>query len=389
MIPIRYNVRSLAVRKATTLATAGGVALVVFVLSAALMLSAGVRRTMGLSGEADVALVLRSGSHNELESNVDDAAVNLVLAAPGVRTTSASQALGVAEIIVVSALEKVGAEGVSNVQIRGVPENVFAFRPQVKVVAGRAPRPGSDEALVGQRIAGRFRGTGLGESFDVKKNRPVTVVGVFAADGSSLESEVWVDRETLRQAFGREGSVSSVRVKLDAPSKFDAFRAAVEGDKRLGLSAQPETTYYERQAEGTSVFITALGGLVSMFFSVGAMIGAMITMYAAVAGRQREIGTLRALGFSRRSILASFLVEAVALTLGGGVVGAAASTAMGFVHLSMLNAASFSEMVFSFDPTPAILGGALLVAVAMGVAGGFFPALRAARVSPVAAMRAL
>jgi putative ABC transport system permease protein len=379
MIPIRYNVRSLATRKTTTLATAAGVALVVFVLSAALMLSAGVTRTMALSGSPDVALVMRSGSDNELGSVVEEESVNLVLAAPGAKS-------GVAEIVAVTSLEKVGAEGVSNVQIRGVTENVMAFRPNVKIVAGRAPRPGSDEVLVGERIRGRFRGTALGESFDLKKNRPVKVVGSFTADGSTFESEVWADRETLRQAFGRAGSVSSVRVKLES-GKLEAFRANVEADKRLGLSVERETAFYERQSEGTSTFITGLGILVSVFFSVGAMIGAMITMYAAIASRQREIGTLRALGFTPRSILTSFLLESVVLTLVGGIVGAAASTAMGFVHLSMLNFASFSEIVFSFEPTPAILGSALLAAAVMGLTGGFFPALRAARVVPACAMR--
>jgi putative ABC transport system permease protein len=380
MIPIRYNVRSLAVRKTTTLATAGGVALVVFVLSAALMLSAGVTKTMARSGSPDVALVMRAGSDNELGSNIEESSVNLVLAAPGAKS-------GVAEVVVVTSLEKVGAEGVSNVQIRGVTENVMAFRTNVKIVAGRAPRPGSDEVLVGERIRGRFRGTGLGESFDLKKNRPVKVVGSFTAEGSTFESEVWADRETLRQTFGRAGSVSSIRVKLESPSKLDAFRANVEGDKRLGLSAERETEFYERQSEGTSTFIAGLGIIVTVFFSVGAMIGAMITMYAAIASRQREIGTLRALGFSPRSILVSFLLESVVLTLAGGIVGAAASTAMGFVRLSMLNFASFSEIVFSFEPTPAILGSALLAAAAMGLTGGFFPAVRAARVVPACAMR--
>jgi putative ABC transport system permease protein len=380
MIPIRYNLRSLAVRKTTTLAAAAGVALVVFVLGAALMLSAGIKKTMALSGSPDVALVMRTGSDNELGSNVEESSVNLVLAAPGATS-------GVAEVVVVTSLEKVGAEGVSNVQIRGVTENVMAFRPNVKLVAGRAPRPGSDEVLVGERIRGRFRGTGLGESFDLKKNRPVKVVGAFTAEGSTFESEVWADRETVRQSFGREGSVSSIRVKLESRDMLEAFRANVEGDKRLGLGVQRETEFYERQSEGTSTFIAGLGILVSFFFSVGAMIGAMITMYAAIASRQREIGTLRALGFSRRSILMSFLLESVVLTLVGGVVGAAASTAMGFVRLSMLNFASFSEVVFSFEPTPAILGTALFAAGVMGLAGGFFPAMRAARVLPARAMR--
>jgi putative ABC transport system permease protein len=192
----------------------------------------------------------------------------------------------------------------------------------------------------------------------------------------------------LRAAYGREGIVSSVRVHLESPAAFDAFKIGVESEKRLGLQAMRETDFYERQSEGTSKFVGILGTLIAVFFSIGAMIGAMITMYAAVANRQREIGTLRALGFSRRSILGSFLIESVVLALIGGLVGTVASIGMGFVKFSMMNFSSWSEMVFIFDPTPNILGFAIGFAGMMGLVGGFFPAIRAARVSPVAAMRA-
>jgi putative ABC transport system permease protein len=213
------------------------------------------------------------------------------------------------------------------------------------------------------------------------------VVGIMESGGSSYESEVWVDREVLRAAFGRQGGVSSVRVHLVSASAFDAFKASIEGDKRLGLMAERESDYYEKQSEGTSTFMGAMGTLIAVFFSMGAMIGAMITMYAAVAGRQREIGTLRALGFSRASILGSFLLEAVILALCGGLVGAIASLGMGQLHLSMMNMASWSEITFSFDPTPGIILRAMIFAGVMGLVGGFFPALRASRVSPVNAMR--
>ena len=261
------------------------------------------------------------------------------------------------------------------------------FRNEVHLVAGRPPKPGTDEALVGSRIRGRIQGLDLDQSFDVKKNRPVSVVGVFEAGGSAYESEVWVDREILRQAYGREGVVSSIRVKLDSPMKFDAFRAGVENDKRLGLQATRETVFYEKQSEGAAILIGALGTVVSIFFAIGAMIGATITMYAAVAHRQREIGTLRALGFSRTSILTSFLFEAVFLAALGGAVGAAASLAMGLVRFSMVNFASWSEIVFSFEPTPQVIVTALVFACGMGLIGGLFPAVRAARTSPLKAIR--
>ena len=387
MIPIRYNLRSLAVRKTTSIATALGVALVVFILASALMLSAGVKKTMTVGGQPDVAIVLRKGADNELSSVIDSAQVGTILGAPGVKRDDKGQPIGVGEIIVVGAMEKIGAAGVTNVQMRGVTADVMKFRPEIRIVAGRLPQPGSDEVIIGQRIRGRFKGTELDQSFELRKNRPAKVVGVFDSGGSSYESEVWVDIDTLRAAYRREAAVSSVRVRLDSPAAFDNFKNAMEGDKQFGYQALREVQYFEKQSEGTSKFLGVMGGMISVFFAIGAMIGAMITMYAAVANRQREIGTLRALGFSRLSILTSFLMESILLTFIGGLAGALASIAMGLVKFSMMNFASWSEIVFKFEPTPGIIGTSLLFAAGMGLLGGFFPAVRAARVSPVAAMR--
>ena len=214
------------------------------------------------------------------------------------------------------------------------------------------------------------------------------VVGVFSDGGSSFDSEVWCDLHTARTAFGREGYVSSVRVRLDAASKFDAFKALIEQDRQLGLNVQREADYYAKQSEMTADFLTIMGTMIAVLFSIGAMIGATITMNAQVANRQREIGTLRALGFSRSSILTSFLLESIVLAFLGGGVGAIASLGLQFVKITMLNAGTWSEIVFSFEPTPAILVRAVFLAGFMGVVGGFLPAIRAARVSPIEAMRA-
>jgi putative ABC transport system permease protein len=376
----------LAVRKATTAATALGVALVVFVLGSALMLSAGVKKTLAASGKEDVAIVLRKGSDAELGSSIEDSSIGTILAQPGIKQDG-GKPLGCAETVVVLAIEKVGIKGLTNVQVRGVTPESLTLRPTIKIVEGRPARPGSDEVIIGKRIAGRFKDVELNHSFDLKKNRPVQVVGVFVDNGSSHESEVWADRDTLRAAFGREGSVSSVRVRLESASKLDGFRIAVEQDKRLGLAVSRETVFYEKQSEGLAMFISIMGSLIAVFFSIGAMIGAMITMYAAVANRQREIGTLRALGFSRLAILTSFLMESTLLAAIGGIIGTATSMCMGMVSFSMINFASWSELVFTFDPTPKILITALIFSVGMGLIGGFFPAVRAARVSPIAAMR--
>ncbi len=386
MVPLKYNLRSLLVRKTTTAATAFGIALVVWVLASAFMLSESVKRTMANAGRADVAIVMRKGSDAELGSGVDDPQVGVIKSMPGVKRDG-NEPIGQGEIVVVAAMEKLGTDGVSNVQLRGVDEKVEKLRPNVKVVRGRKPTPGADEVMVGKAIEGRFKGVAMGQSFEIKKNRPVTVVGVFEDNGSSHESEVWLDRDVLKTSFGREGSVSSVRVVLESPAAFDAFQAAVEQDKRVGLMALRETVYYEKQSQGTSIFIQVLGGLIAVFVAFGAIIGAAITMYASIANRRREIGTLRALGFSRFGILVSFLIESTALALGGGIVGAVVSLGMGAVKVTMINFASWSEMVFTFEPTVPIIGSALGFAVVMGILGGFLPAIRAAGTSPLAAMK--
>jgi putative ABC transport system permease protein len=386
MIPIKYNYRNLVVRKTTTIAAAFGLALVVFVFAAAQMLGNGIKKTLGRSASPESAIVLRKGSSAEMESGIEENQVNLVLA-QAAQVGASKKPPGVGEVLVVILMDKLGTTGVSNVTVRGVTEDVFDFRTTAKIVEGRAPKPGSDEVVVGSGIRGRFKGLELGQSFDIKKNRPVKVVGVFDDDGSSFESEVWADIHAVRAAFGREGYVSSIRVRLDAASKFDAFKALVEQDRQLGLAVQREGDYYAKQSEMTADFLTIMGTMIAVLFSIGAMIGATITMNAQVANRQREIGTLRALGFSRRSILTSFLLESLVLAFLGGGVGAVAALGLRFVKITMLNAGTWSEIVFSFEPTPEILVRAIVLAGFMGVVGGFLPAIRAARVSPIEAMR--
>ena len=385
MIPLSYNLRNLAARKSTTFAAAFGLALVVFVFSAVQMLGNGIVKTLGRSADADSAIVMRKGATNELESFVDDPNVNLVLNDQAV--SSGSGPRGVAEVNGVVLLDKLGTSGISNVQIRGIGPGSVEFRRGIKLVAGRVPSPGSDEAMVGKAIRGRFKGVDIEQSFELTKNRPIKVVGVFEDGGSSNESEIWTDMDNVRTAFKREGFVSAIRARVE-PAKFDAFKTSVESNRQLNLQVLKESEYYEKQSEGVSLFIVAMGTIIAVFFSVGAMLGAMITMHAAVANRQREIGTLRALGFRRRTILLSFLVESIMLALLGGVIGGVCSLAMGLVKFSTVNWASFSEVVFSFEPTPGILIGAMVFATIMGILGGFFPAVRAARVSAVDAMRA-
>lgn len=389
MIPISYNVRSLLGRKTTSIATALGIGLVVFVLGSVLMLGNGLDKTLRATGRRDNAMVLRKGSDGELSSTIDNQTVGLILSAPGVQKDAEGKPLGAGEVVVVILLEKADDPGkLSNVTVRGTSENSLAVRPDIRVVDGRPPRPGTDEVMVGSALAGRFDGLELGGSFDLKKNRPVKVVGVFEAGGSAYESEIWADLDTVRTSFGRSAMVSSVIARLEAESKFDGFAVTVETDKSLGLNAMRESEYFEKQAGPMVGFLMGLGISIAILFAIGAIIGAVITMYGAVAQRAREIGTLRALGFSRFAILSSFLLESVVLALAGGLIGVLAALGMSFVKFSIVNFSTWSEIVFTFAATPKILLTALIVGAVMGFIGGFFPAIRAARMSPISAMRA-
>jgi putative ABC transport system permease protein len=384
MVPFRYNLRSTLVRKVTTAATALGIALVVFVFAAAQMLSEGVNRAMRSTGRTDTAIVLRKGSDAELSSGITNEQLALLRGQQGVRTGDGNGVIG--EIVIVASLPLADdPSGISNIMIRGVPAEGMKFRPEVKIVSGRAPTPGTNEAIVGKAVSGRFVGVAPGKSFDLRRNRPLVIVGEFESGGSSYESEVWGDLDVIRQSLGRESVVSSARVRVD---NFDAFRANVEADKSLSLMALREPAYYAKTAGPSAAFFSIIAWVVGILFSFAAMIGAAITMNGAVAHRTKEIGTLRALGFSRMAILTSFVLEAIFLALLGGILGTAISLLLGMVTVGTMNFMTFSELMITFHATPAILISALVFSVAMGLVGGLFPAIRASRVSPVEAMRA-
>ena len=385
MIPISYNVRSLLVRKTTSLATVIGIALVVLVLASAMMLVNGINMSFAAGGRADNAIVLKKGAPFEMTSWVDDATVSMITVQPQVKKDG-NTPVATAELVQAVRAERVGGKGYTNITIRGMGEAGMSFRPNMKIVAGNKPKPNTDEVIIGKRLRGRFKGLDVGGSLELSKNRVVKVVGVFEDNGSAFESEIWGDLHVVAKVFNLDGVVSSVRVRLESPTAFEGFQSTIEHDKRLGYQVMRETVFVENQSEGTGKLLGILGTVVSVLFAVGAMIGAMITMYGSVANRQREIGTLRALGFPRSNILISFLAESVLLTLIGGFVGTLASLAMGAVSFSM-DSGNFSSFVFSFQPSAKIIGLALVAAGGMGLLGGFFPALRAARISPITAMR--
>ena len=386
MVPFRYNVRSLLVRKVTTAATAIGIAAVVFVLGASRMMIEGVQRALDTSGRPDTAIVLRKGSDNELSSGITNEDLSLLRGATGIRTTEVGGGV-IGEIVVVLTMPLVDdPEKISNVTLRGMPAEGMQFRPEAKIVpGGRAPKPGTNEVVIGKAISGRFVGMAPGKSFDLRRNRPLVVVGEFETDGSSYESEVWGDLDVIRNALGRSAVVSSARVRVD---NFAAFRASLDADKRYGLMAQSEPQYYSRLGNQTQDFFSRIGWVIAILFSLAAMLGAAITMNGAVAHRTKEIGTLRALGFSRFAILTSFVLEAMLLAAIGGVIGTAAVMVLGLFEIGLMNWNTFAELMIRFTATPGVIFSALGFSMVMGLVGGLFPAIRASRVSPVEAMRA-
>ncbi len=385
-IPFSYVVRNVAARKLTTALTAGGMALVVYVFATVLMLAAGLEQTLVATGRDDNVIVIRRSAQTEIQSGVDRTQAGIVESLSDIAIGEGGERLISKEPVVLINLPKRGSNKPSNVVIRGVTPPGLVLRPQAKLVEGRMFRPGTSEVIAGRAIARGFQGAGVGETLRFA-SRDWTVVGVFDAGRTGFDSEIWGDAEQMLQAF-RRLAFSALIFRLSDPDRFEAVKHKIESDPRLTLEAKRETRFYADQSEALSKFISYLGTTISVIFSIGAIIGAMITMYASVASRTGEIGTLRALGFSRTSILAAFLVEALLLGLIGGVVGLVAASAMQAVSISTMNFQTFAELAFSFTLTPRIIVASLAFALAMGFVGGFLPAARAARLRIVDALRA-
>ena len=385
-IPLAYSVRNLWTRRLTTALTAGGMALVVFVFAAVLMLDAGLRSALVATGQPDNILVTRRAAGTEVQSGIERNQAAIVESQPEIALGPGGVRMVSKETVVLIAQPKRDTGVATNITVRGLGEEGPQLRPQVRIVDGRMFRRGTTEIVVGRSIAERFAGTGIGERLRFG-GREWTVVGEFDGAGSGFDSEIWGDGEQMMQSF-RRNAFSTVVARLADASTFDALKARLESDPRLTLDVKRERRFYEEQSEMLSNFIRILGLTLSVIFSAGAMIGAMITMYAAVASRTAEIGSLRALGFSRRAILTAFLAEALALALLGWAVGLALAALMTLVHISTMNWQSFAELAFSFTLTPVIVAQSLAFALAMGLAGGVLPALRAARLKIVDALRA-
>lgn len=384
-IPFSYSFRNLWTRRLTTVLTASGMAMVVFVFAATLMLAEGLKKTLVSTGSYDNAVVIRKSAVSEVQSGVERDQSAILESLPGIAVGEGGKPLLAKELVVLINLPKRESNKPSNVVIRGVSPVSMILRPQVRLKEGRMPKQGSAEVIAGSSIARRFKGGGIGETLRFGM-RDWRVVGVFDAGTTGFNSEIWGDADQLMQAF-RRPVYSSVLFRLNDPAEFDKVKNLIAGDPRLTLEAKRERRFYEEQSEAMATFLRILGMTLTVVFSLGAVIGAMITMYAAVANRIVEIGTLRALGFGKFSILAAFMMESLLLGLVGGIAGVAAASLMQLVTISTMNWQTFAELAFSFSLTGRIVAESLLFSLFMGFAGGLLPALRGARMPIVEALR--
>ena len=385
-VPFSYIARNLWVRRVTTLLTAGGMALVVYVFATVLMMSEGIRSTLVATGQPDNVMVLRKGAGAEINSGIGREQAAILATLPGIATNALGRPLISAEPVVLISLPKRSNGKPSNVTVRGTSEIGLQLRPGVKIVEGRMFRPGTSEIVVGRSTALGFAGIDLGATLRFA-GREWLIVGRFDAGGSGSDSEIWGDNEQMVQAF-RRGAYSIVVFRLADSGLFEATQARIDADPRLALEAKPEVRFYAEQSEALATFINILGLSLAVIFSIGAVVGAMITMFAAVASRIGEIGTLRALGFRRGAVLSAFMAESLLLAALGGVVGLAAASSMQAVDVSTTNFQTFAELAFRFVLTPRIAVLSMVFALAMGVVGGFIPAWRAARLQIVDCLRA-
>ncbi len=384
-IPLSYSYRNLLARRLTSFLTAAGMALVVFVFAAALMLTAGLRQTLVATGSYDNAVILRAGSETEVQSAIDRSQSGIISSQPEV-AMGPEGPLVASEAIVLINLPKRGTNNPANVMIRGVQPASFALRREVKLAEGRWFRPGSNELVAGAQVARRFQGAGLGETLRFAM-RTWRIVGVFDAGNTGFSSEIWGDVEQLLQAF-RRTVFSSVIMRLKDPLAFEGLKARLEADPRLPVQVRREVEFYEAQSKRLADFIRILGMVLTGIFGLGAVLGAMVTMYAQVGARIGEIGTMRALGFPRRDILLAFLLEAALLGAAGWAIGLIPASLLNFYTLSTVNWSSFAEISFRFSLTPSIVLQSLAFGVGMGLLGGLLPAFKAARLPVLDALRA-
>jgi putative ABC transport system permease protein len=381
------NVKSIPERWAPSLVIVIGLAGVVAVFTALLAMATGFESTLKATGRTDVAVVMRGGSDAELNSGLDRDATDLIKQAKGIRVGANGRPVASAETMTIAELLRAGSlKDSSNITLRGVDPEAFALRPQLKIVAGRNFKPGLRELIVGRGVTRQFAGAGLGNVVRMRGS-DWTVVGVFES-GDANESELWTDVNVARTTFGRQGS-SSVRVGLDGPDGFDKVKASLTGDPRLTVDVVREQDYFSGQTKDFRKTIGVLAGVVTIIMALGAVFAALNSMYAAVAARGKEIATLRAIGFGGFSVLLSVMIEALLLALAGGLLGAAIAYVL-FNNLSVSTLGqNFTQVVFNFKVTPALVARGLIISVVIGMIGGLLPAIRAARLPVTTGLREL
>jgi len=384
MLIFSYSLRNLLARRLTTALTIGGLTLVVFVFVAALMLAHGLETTLIGTGLPDNVLILRKGANTEIASGIYREQAGILKTHPQIAHNSAGQPLAAAELAVLITLYKHDRNSPANVVARGTVPEALLIRPQIHLRQGRAWQPGTTEIIVGDQIARRFQHVGVGQQLRFAR-REWTIVGIFDAEGSGFESEIWGDVEQLMAAYGRD-SFSSLTMRLAVPASFGSLKTQLENDPRLSLQIKREVDYYAEKSGSLSIFIRLLALVLTSVFAVGAVLGAAMTMHGSVSNRTAEIGTLRALGFSRRHILAAILLESLFIGGAAGVAGVAGASALQSVTISTMNWSTFSELAFGFALSPAIALSGLLFSLIMGGLGGLFPAIRAVRLPVVVAL---
>jgi putative ABC transport system permease protein len=395
MVPLKYNVRNLRVRWVGTLMTVLGTGLIVGSSCGVFSLVEGLEHSLKISGDPLDLLVLRKGSSSETVSGIESDKSDKIVTLAGIARDDSGTTLAAGELVYIPVVER-KTGGRTNLILRGVvPASSphlksvsMTLRPNFKIVEGRDLEAGKGEAIVSRNISRRFKGTGLGETLQISPKESYRVVGLFTASGSAAESEVWVDLQDLRQNTKRDGYVSSVQLRAVDLRARDALRKMIQGDTQFMLAATPEAEYYAEQSR-TALFYKVAGSVIAVFLSIGAMFASANTMFAAVSARTREIGTMRALGFSRLSILMSFLGESLLLCALGGVLGVLATLPLSFLTFGTNNIDTFAEVSVNFRFGPLVIAVALAMTFAMGIFGGLFPAIRAVRMDVITALREL
>jgi putative ABC transport system permease protein len=384
-LPLSYNVKNLRVRWTVTLLAVLGIALVVAVFIILVAMSAGFRLALRSTGSTENGIVVQRGAQGELTSGFSRDEANRILVDDRIARDADRRPLASPEIVVVGVLTRSTDNADVNVTIRGVTPMAFKVRTVVKVTEGRAFQPGLYEIIVGRKLHDRMKSANIGDVIRLQK-KDWKVVGVFDADGSGFESEIWGDAEVMAPAFNRTGGYQSLTVRMSDPTKLTGFNEELSKNPQLRVEIKQEQAFYEQQSQGIAIGILALASFVGLVMGVGAVFGAMNTMYAIVSARTREIGTLRALGFRRRSVLAAFVLESVLLAIAGGVLGCVLALPInGFTTAT--GGANFSEVAFAFRVTGVALAIGLTFAVVMGLVGGLLPAVRAARLPITSALR--